>query len=319
MITKHIISNYLVDKSMTINKPESIEFWNEVSEEWRQRSYAYDGNTSVFPSSQIRNEVIVNILKDGFSKNSSILDIGCADGELLIDLKKIGFSNLKGIDNSDEMINVSKERFLKIFSKENVDDIFSVSDADNLNSQNKYDIVSAIGLIEYLEDIGIFFKEISSMVNSGGTILIEARNKLFNVFSANDYTKNTSDLNTLIDEINQYENRQNPSEYKEILINCIKNVSSKITLDSHRPTQKSFKNYPFDLPQHSPSELINLLEPLNFKIKDVHFYHCHLFPPNFGKNIPDLYNQIGILLQPLAKTSLGPLISSAFILELVKV
>lgn len=297
------------------NKDKSISFWDEVAQEWIERAYAKDDNYSVFPSAQIRNMVLVENFLKQFDKSQSILDIGCADGELIIDLRKAGFTNLSGIDNAAEMIKVSKSRYALQFPEEDQDNIFYVDDADSLNLKASFDIITAIGLIEYLEDRVSFFKTINNLLKDDGSIFIESRNRLFNVFSANNYTKNTKDISDLIDEINLLSSRMDASNLKNSIIEFLSSINNDITSISQDVETKVFKSYPFQLPQLTPSELTTELEMAGFKVKRIHFYHAHIFPPAYGEKIPHLFNSIGVKMQALANTPLGPLICSAFIAE----
>ena len=99
-------------KLLMFNKEKSIAFWDEVGEEWGQRAYAKDDNYYVFPSAENRNAVLIENFKNQFKHNQSFLDIGCADGDLVIDLRKTGFEKLRGIDNSVEMVNVAMRKIL---------------------------------------------------------------------------------------------------------------------------------------------------------------------------------------------------------------
>ena len=71
-------------------------------------AYSDKRNYTLFPSSEIRNFEIIDFLRDK-NKKSKILDIGCADGKLMEDLIKLGFKNLSGIDNSENMISMQKK------------------------------------------------------------------------------------------------------------------------------------------------------------------------------------------------------------------
>lgn len=300
------------------DKNESIKFWDDVAEEWRERAYAKDNNYSVFPSAEVRNSVLVKNLKDRFSPADSILDVGCADGELIIELKRAGFQNLHGIDNAHEMINVSNARYAEEFGDKDSGVRFTIADADSLEPNDTYDVITAIGLIEYLEDRPGFFKQIHKQMTPNGTAFIESRNRLFNVFSANEYTKRTEDLDKLIDEVNHFRQTTDAIEFQNAIADCIMELGKDIPDLTRKVEEKNFKSYPFDLPQFTPRELEAQLNEAGFIVKDFHFYHAHLFPPLFGQTVPHLYNNIGVKMQSLATTGIGALICSAFIAEVIK-
>ncbi|MEB3340629.1 methyltransferase domain-containing protein [Okeania sp.] len=59
-------------------------------------------------------ELTTNILKDNLSKDSNIIDVGCASGNTLLYLYKQGFPNLFGIDSSQEMLKVAGKNLSQV-------------------------------------------------------------------------------------------------------------------------------------------------------------------------------------------------------------
>ena len=170
-------------------KKESIKFWDVHAKLWEVKAYDKKRKFLNFPISGARQEITVSgISKLAKRKSVSICDLGAANGELVIDLLKKGFINATGTDNSPKMVKTAKKKLKKEMPHLNPDDIFFVEDADEFGKGNKFDFVSAMGLIEYLEDVKGFFKKLGDSLNQGGYAFIESRNKLFNLFSANGYT-----------------------------------------------------------------------------------------------------------------------------------
>ncbi|QQS34660.1 MAG: class I SAM-dependent methyltransferase [Ignavibacteriales bacterium] len=106
----------------------------------------------------------------GFSKNASVIDIGCGNGLLLQFLYKEGFNNLYGIDISDEQINIARSRGLNADSY----DVFSFL----TEHKKKYDIVFAMDVIEHLykKELFDFFRGIHSILNENGLLIIQTPN-----------------------------------------------------------------------------------------------------------------------------------------------
>ena len=166
-----------------INKKKSLKFWNENAHNWSKMAYSDKRNYTLFPSSEIRNFEIIDFLRDK-NKKSKILDIGCADGKLMEDLIKLGFKNLSGIDNSENMISIAKKKL----KNNNLDLNFYTQDIERIKLKDKYNIITAIGLIEYLNKIKKLSKNINNLLKKNGILIIESRNKLFNLYSSNRYT-----------------------------------------------------------------------------------------------------------------------------------
>lgn len=105
-----------------------------------------------------------------FSKDASILDLGCGNGLMLQFLKTEGFQNLYGIDISEQQVAIARRRGLVTDSI----DAFSFF----LNNKDKFDIVFAMDIIEHLqkEELFEFFKGIFELLNDDGVLLIHTPN-----------------------------------------------------------------------------------------------------------------------------------------------
>lgn len=295
-----------------INKKKSLKFWNDNAQNWSKMAYSDKKNYTLFPSSEIRNFEIANYLKDK-NKKSKILDIGCADGKLMEDFINLGFQDLSGIDNSENMISIAKKKL----KKNNLNLNFYTQDVEKIKLKDKYNIITAIGLIEYLNNINKFSIKIDSLLKKNGILIIESRNKLFNLYSSNRYTLNDKKkLDKYFEEVTNFEKEFKTKELEQITINVIKKINeySKIhKKTNHKIIQKKVAQIPLTLPQYTPKEIDKIFLKKNYrKIKNI-FYHAHLFPPNFSKYMPQLFNKIGVIMQPYGHTSLGPLICSSFL------
>ncbi|MBI2252087.1 MAG: class I SAM-dependent methyltransferase [Armatimonadetes bacterium] len=140
--------------------------------------------------------------KDGDFKN--LLDLGCGSGEIIFELlknNKVKFAY--GIDFSEKMIDLAKKeaKNIKLEKKSQ----FEVKDAENLNhlSKNKFDIILAIGLIEYLENDQKFIENIRKLLKKEGILIITVPNNsspffvldyiitlIYRLFKNNFLTKN---------------------------------------------------------------------------------------------------------------------------------
>ena len=87
---------------------------------------------------RLERQLILELVAD-FS-GCRVLDIGCGDGELAIELTKRG-AMVTGIDASAAMVEAAKERA----KRHNVDIVFQVATAERLPfSSGQFDIVTAI-------------------------------------------------------------------------------------------------------------------------------------------------------------------------------
>lgn len=96
-------------------------------------------------------------------KRAKILDIGCAGGPLLNDLKKLGFENVSGIDFSAEAVEKCKQRGLSAFQM----------DAHNLQFEpNSFDVLVASDSLEHLEFDTKALQNWYNVLKPGGKIFV---------------------------------------------------------------------------------------------------------------------------------------------------
>jgi len=91
----------------------------------------------------------------------SVLEIGCGTGELL---SKLRATDKTGIDFSDAMIDIAKERYPEI--------TFEVMDAHNLSLNRKYDVIIISNLIGFLDDVQLCFEQLHKVSHERTKIII---------------------------------------------------------------------------------------------------------------------------------------------------
>ena len=99
-------------------------------------------------------------------KNSSILDVGCANGGLLLELKKLGYTDLIGIDPSKKCMKYVRDNGIQAYEG----DIFSmgISLPDKL-----CDCVILSHVMEHIKDIRGAMAAISAKMRDGAYLYIE--------------------------------------------------------------------------------------------------------------------------------------------------
>ncbi len=301
------------------DKIDSIRFWDDHAQLWEEKAYDKRKTYLRFPTSQKRQEITIqNIEKLALNKKVSIIDIGCANGELVRTLLRKEFTNAKGIDNSKNMINTAKKELIKELPHLDPDNIFSVSDADNFNVEKPVDFITAMGLIEYLIDIDGFFNKLYNILKPGGYVFIESRNKLFNLFSANEFTQESKikELVKELKDIEKFSPIRDENEIEEIIRKTFISIGKSLENVEEKKEEKEttkFKKYPFKLPQYTPNEIEAFCKKSGLRLKNIIYYHPHPFIPKFENKIPKTFNRIALLMQLLGYTPLGATICSSFV------
>lgn len=306
------------------NKKDSIKYWDQNARNWPEVFYDREKTYLQFPTSQQRQDITINLLeKLSVSKNASVIDIGCADGELVKTLFKRGFNNVKGIDNSKGMIDTAKERLKKEMPGIAPEKIFFVEDADRLDKSKTFDFITAMGLIAYLMDVEGFFQDLYDILNPGGYAFVESRNKLFNLFSANQRASRAS-VEDLVEELKDV-GRLSPFKEDKQIENIVKKTFisvgetiKRLGLDEEIKKSEKFASFPFALPQFTPKEIEKFCEKHSLKLEYVVYYHIHPFLPKFEDNFPITFNRIALQMQPLGYTPLAATMCSSFIAVIKK-
>lgn len=148
-------------------KGKAIEM-NEISihpDYFENRGIAYDYYKNYKMPSYLKNCLPEN-------KESKILDIGCGFGQALCEIKKIGYTNIKGIDILSGAVEFVKSLDINV---EKIDDLGEFC----LNSAEQYDFILMSHVLEHIEKdkiIKILSLIKTNLLKSSGSILIVVPN-----------------------------------------------------------------------------------------------------------------------------------------------
>ena len=138
-------------KNITKQKEVTKVFFNQVSGEWFERTYDPKGDYLKFPVNKLRKDVaLLEIDNLKIKKGSKSLDIGCGTGQMVIDLLKRGYE-ARGIDIASKMIDEANKNLKQLGMSVGYNDVFNTSDLSDVKGDKKYDFVTGLGLLEYLD------------------------------------------------------------------------------------------------------------------------------------------------------------------------
>ena len=98
-------------------------------------------------------------------KDARILDIGCATGRLLANLRKRGFPNVTGLDPSPACAAAAK----KLYGIE----VHTQTLAELGAGNEKFDVAILVGVLEHLCDLDEAFVHLRTILNPGGLLYVE--------------------------------------------------------------------------------------------------------------------------------------------------
>ena len=216
-----------------------------------------------------RNLFVLKIIKK--HKLKYHLDVGCGSGDLSYASSKIVNRSI-GIDFAKNMIVIANKKFkrknLEFFNKS----VFNYQ--PNIN----FDCISANGFIEYLSLL-----QISKLLNfsyknliKNGFIIMGSRNRLFNLFSLNEFSKKEIRSNVFAELYTESINL-NTLKFKDFL------KQKKLKFE-----EASFKQPKTGINvdkrhQFTPSQLIDILERNKFKVIEIS-------PINYHPTTPKIYS-----------------------------
>lgn len=106
-----------------------------------------------------------NIVLDFANNDINCLEIGCANGQYVLGLKKAGLiSKGKGIDVSSLMIDFAKQTAVEA----NMDIEFECISFENFQAEEKYDIVAMFQTLEHFVDHGQALTKVKNLLKPGG-------------------------------------------------------------------------------------------------------------------------------------------------------
>ena len=276
---------------------QTLDYFQKNAKKWSTNS-EFKRN-KILNTIHERNLFVLKIIKK--FKLKKHLDVGCGTGDLCFASSKI--TNLSvGIDFSKSMIDIGNKKFSKKNLKLICQSIFDYKE------KIIFDAISANGFIEYLslKQIKEFIQISKNNLKKNGYIILGSRNRLYNLFSLNEFSKKEIKRKT----------------FKDFYFESIN--LTKLTLRQFLKLRKiKFNEVPFKQPktvinvdrrhQFSPSQLINLLEGHGFKVVDIVPIKYHpVIPKIYNKNLN--YNKISnYILQEENKLSLIPFSSSFMI------
>lgn len=150
---------------------ENKKFWDEYAKKSRDNPF---GAHSDFHVVELENHFIINTLK--MKKTSSLLDIGCGNGQRTLLFSKYVDGKIKGIDYSIEMINEAKKLILKQNESERNRISFELEDVNNLKNSQFDTIISCRCFINQPSEhdqIKLFESLYDKLTHNGSLIIAE--------------------------------------------------------------------------------------------------------------------------------------------------
>ncbi len=289
----------------TRQQEEALLYFSEHARDWKnQASSADEQKVNVI---QQRNGFVLSVIGHRGTTRSA-LDVGCGTGDLVCDIARLGI-DATGVDFSWEMVDIGRTKG----EQEKLDQAHfhcsSIFDFDV--TQQRYDVISANGFIEYisLEELDRFLDLAQEALNPAGSLVLGSRNRLFNLFSLNSFTLEEINAGTaplLLREATALASGISVGAVAELEAAPLPKPSGEQTRTGIDVSIRY---------QFTPVQLARMLRARGFVIEELYPVHVHGVPPAFKACYPAIHTRISNLLQNYGHehTSLVPYSSSFMI------
>ena len=131
-------------------------------------------------------EAVKVLKKYALNKNFKILDAGCGTGLVGIELKKYGYSNIEGIDFSQNMLDLVPQSVYKKIEKIDLNNTLEFKD-------NTYDVVMCVGTFTYGHVNSQALDELIRIIKNNGLICFTINEGIYEEYGFDKKIKELSD------------------------------------------------------------------------------------------------------------------------------
>lgn len=281
-----------------------------------------------YPLMKVRSEHALKWMRSKITqKGGWILDLGCGPGYFLELLINFGY-RAHGLDIAPAMVG---QAFARLKVRKVLADRFRLETADATlwRSPHRFSGVAALGVLEYLPDDTDLFQTANRALPIGGAFIVECRNRLFNLFSLNEYTRTSlkkGEYGEMLEEYQELSRSPVLRPFKNVvgdMANSVRRSMSWVSKKSRPRTTPSQQHSEIfsALPrrQHGPLRLAEgAARSCGFELDYLRFLHFHPFPPALEKEDTRFFRGLGLALELAGDTYASSAMSSSFLAGFIK-
>jgi 2-polyprenyl-3-methyl-5-hydroxy-6-metoxy-1,4-benzoquinol methylase len=301
-------------------------YFSERAPEWLAKAYDKGALPRNYPIGTHRVRIAIDsIIKRIGSTEGQILDLGCGGGDLCVQAASLGFSAV-GVDIAESMIKEAQKKVGTLPQEVQARLQFIIGNVlDHPLPSGTFHAVTALGLLEYFPEDRLFFERVYALLRSGGVLVVECRNRLFNMNSLNEYTRKEVEDGfacNLLAEIGALDAEDGfldlLTEFMQKLKATIPSMEEALAIDAAKQEEDraaEIQGNFFAQPrrQHTPHELWQVARSVGFDDADFFGVHPHPLPPRLEPIAPRFYNQLASVFQVFETTSVSLVWSSSLI------
>jgi SAM-dependent methyltransferase len=287
------------------------EYFDRNAHAWVEAAYAGDVR---FPVGAERVRLAIEGVAPAMQEGSRLVDLGCGGGQLCVHAANLGWRAV-GVDSAPGMIDEARAE------SEGLDVEWIVASYDESGlPDERFEAVTAMGLIEYLPDDDGLFAEAARLLRPGGRFAVSCRNRLYNLLSVNEYTSEEPETARLLEELREHLAGTRPEDLHalaESLAESADDLESAAAADRDVPPRELHDHrraFQRGRRQHTPRDLLPAAERAGFAQADVLALHPHPLPPALEPLAPRTYNRLAQAWQrSLERSPAGLAFSTAFV------
>lgn len=261
---------------------------------------------AVYPLGLRRLEGTLEALGNHVPAGGLVIDLGCGVGQATLGAAKAGFRG-QGFDISSGMIEeAEKLRALQTAEVREKSAFWCCDLFETGLAAGSADAVVALGVLEYLPDDKPFLGEAARLLRSGGLMVLEVRNRFFNLLSANRFTAEEAASPAFATVVARLAPRlatplslESRREFARRLRAAADAFDRAITADEAE-REEAPPSFGGARRQHDIDTLTAEAGEAGFAWVAAKGLHPHPLPPAVEKSSPAFYNQLAALFDALA-------------------
>lgn len=283
---------------MQTQKEQIKEFYDHAGDAFDE-SYDLDG--PLYPSNLIRAQHTIEVLKQ--RNVPTVLDAGCGTGVVSAMMHEAGLE-VTGFDFAPSALQKARERWDERGLNP---EAFTVDDIESMQySDHQFDAAIVMGALTHPIDHTKALSELHRVVSPGGTIVVELRNKLFSLFTANMFTgQMMKEMMPVGSELSRH-----------VTIAIDEMYRGGITWHDTQGTmiEAQYKTF-FDIPHvwKNPLTIHEEYHAAHFHIDELLFFHWHIAPPRFEDRDAKEFRRASLEMEKYPRDWRGLFMCSAFL------
>ena len=298
------------------------EYFDRNAQRWVEAAYV--GGVR-FPVGPERVRLAIEGVAPALNEGATLVDLGCGGGQLCVHAAQLGWRAV-GVDVAEGMIEEARAYAAEV----EVEWVVGSYDQSGL-PDGSADAVTAMGLIEYLDDDAGLLGEAARLLRPGGRFAVSCRNRLYNLLSANDYTQSelSSPSNSLLqggeaprllDELRDALGAASDDDLHALALSLAERsdeLRASVEADRAEPPPElhdHVRAFQRGRRQHTPRELEATASEQGLRHVETLALHPHPLPSALEPLAPRTYNALALAWQrPLERSPVGLAFCTAFV------